>query len=245
MIVASAHWHIRDEKDVDFIKDITDSYDKYAQPAFYLKGELGLIDGLLDADHTKLSSMYLPIDTSVEDFSAVGFVTSAYDLFGIKRFVLDAESSDLNKIIETLVENPKEYKVCIKNSFLNRGQASLLSLLSNFGKLFEQESFGLALDISHLETGLGNFDFVEGLLPYTKMIMSSGRLKKAVNLPMFHHNYDINPIHVLSRVLKVKKLEVEEVCLQYSVEYKQQLMKHLFWTAEYIVSQRGRWGGER
>jgi hypothetical protein len=106
--------------------------------------------------------------------------------------------------------------------------------------MLQSEKIRLTVDLSHLDNEVANYVFVRSLLPYSKLMHVSGRLKNNQHIPIFAHQSDVNARNIVGQTLSLPDCPIEEFILEYMKEYKKQLEKHVFWLSDLINSKRRR-----
>lgn len=236
-IVPSVGIFISDEKDVTYLKEATQNLGLNVHLSFY---EIRLYDKykFACADVAKnITSIHLPNGLAVSEYSKNGLVGEARGLFNVDLFNVHPWSRDLSTIVSIVKQ--EGYTLCLE--VFRKGQGSPFWLLETFGEELRQDHLGLCMDFSHLELELANYSFLKNMLPYTKMIHASNRMKNKQHLPVFHQGCDTNAQGYVSQLLDVKDLFVREIVLEYMPEYRDKFVKQFAWLNTIILQKRRRY----
>lgn len=240
--VSSVSWFIDSQEDVDFVREFIEGYHFNVQLAFYERKHVDdWLESFIDFPVEYISSVHLPKGLSLDDYNdSSGVVERMRQILKVNRFVVHPWASDLEEIVR-YVDDLEEYTLCLENFAPKNKQGSPMMLLAQFGKYFMGKHVGLCVDFSHLGAELGNYTFVKGLLPFTKMLHISDKVGRQSHCPMFRAQADVRALHLLGQIMNVKELTVEEAVLEYGKQNKKELCKHIFWLVEFVTRKRKRW----
>lgn len=247
MIRGSISWFIADKEDVDFVVEFTKGYKFNVELGFYELKDLDLLNDLLDVPSEYISSIHLPKGLTHRDYiDDKGIVKNLAETFDVDMFVVHPWATDLFAIAASVVEM-EEYCLCLETFRSKKtGQGNPFRLLADFGKHFQTDWMGLCLDFSHLAPELCHFNVLKYWLPYTKVIHASGCADgKQQHVPIFLHGSEINAVSVIGQTLAVKNLKVREIVLEYMKQYKEYLVRNIFWLNSSIQEKRRKWGTDR
>jgi len=241
MITPSISWFVQSKEDVEVIKEFAEWYKVSIQLAFYERKDLEFVKYCTDYSN-RISSIHLPKGLTKRDYQEGGIVAELALKFDVDLFVVHPWADDLDKIVDSIVEQER-FTLCLETFRINRkGGRNPIDLLAHYGRQFLTPYVGLCVDFSHLDTEVCNYPFIKGLIPYTKMIHLSDRVKKAQHLPLYRQNSDYNAAGLIGQILILPNLPVREIVLEYMKEYKPPLTKHIFSLTELIQRKRRRFG---
>jgi len=240
MIMPSISWFVKDQRDVDIVKEFAIDLAINVQVAFYERRDAENWMYKIAECSPSVTSIHLPKGLEVNDYDANGIVAELSSLYDIKRFVVHPWCKDLMHIAEFV--KMAEWTLSFE-CFSRKGAANPFLLLAQFGEEFKENHIGLCVDFSHLETDLATPGFVKGLLPYTKMLHISNRLKKQQHLPIFVQSSDTNAQQILAQVLDVPSCPVKDMVLEYMPDYRDRLAKQYYWLESYIQQKRRKFNG--
>lgn len=247
MIKGSISWFVQEKSDVEFVRNFIEGYKFNVELAFYELKDLDLVDGLLDIPSEYISSIHLPNGLTHKDYTdEAGIVKNLANMFEVDLFVVHPWAPDLMAIADAVVEEER-YCLCLE-AFRSKktGQGNPFRLLADFGKHFQTDWMGLCIDFSHLPDELSKYGVIKHLLPYTKMVHASGRVAgKQEHVPIFLHGAEMNAASVIGQMLAIKELRVREVVLEYMKQYKEYLVRNIFWLNGSIRDKRRKWGTDK
>lgn len=225
------------EQDVVYLKEATNHLGMNVHLSFYERESYDKYKYAC-ADVAKyVTSVHLPKGLAVSEYSKSGLVGEARGLFNVDLFNVHPWSRDLPTIVSVVKQ--EGYTLCLEA--FKKGQGSPFWLLETFGEELRQDHLGLCMDYSHLELELANYSFLKNMLPYTKMIHASNRMKNNQHLPVFHQGCDTNAQSYVSQLLDVKDFPVREIVLEYMSEYRDKLVKQFAWLNTIILQKRRRY----
>lgn len=237
--IASLGWFVSDEEDVNFIGDMTLAYTQYVHLCFYERENAVKYYRDCFPYVSRINSIHLPNGLTLKDYKKGGLVPSMQEELNVNLFTVHPWADDLKLIVEEVIAN-QTYTLCLENFPIKRSQnGNPFYLLAHYGRyMIESEKIGLTLDLAHLDDELANYSVVKGLLPYTKIVHMSCRVKNNAHLPIFTQQSDVNARNLVGLMLNIENLGVEEIVLEYQREYKKQQKAHLRWLRDVIVSKR-------
>lgn len=243
--IPSVGWFIESEEDIEVVNAFVDGYVQFVHASFYERQSLyDWFEFLFPFSH-KINSIHLPNELTLSDYKTGGIVPVLQGKLGVNMFSVHPWADDLDAIVNEVLEN-QTYTLCLETFPCKRSKdGNLFTLLARFGRyMLMSDRIGLTLDLSHMDDEIANYTVIKSILPYTRIIHMSCRIKKKGHLPIFTQHSDVNARNLVGQVLNINPLPVREVVLEYNKEYKKDLIKHIFWLKDVIQAKRRKFKDE-
>lgn len=243
--IPSMGWFIESMEDVETVNSFADGYGQFVHLSFYDWAHLfSYWEYCMPISHM-VNSIHLSNNLTLKDYKKGGIVPKLQDRLGVQMFTVHPWADDLDSIVQEVLNN-QTYSLCLENFPCKKSKdGNLFMLLARFGRyMLMSDRIGLTLDLSHMDDDIANYTVVKSVLPYTRIIHMSCRIKKSGHLPIFKQYSDVNARNLVGQVLNINPLPVQEIVLEYNKEYKKDLVKHIFWLKNLIQAKRRRFKDE-